>query len=134
MMCKGYSETHQVCGHFKRFVVTDSCIYGVTEQGQCVGNYAEVLHTKNVPQPSLCRSCHQREERNIIERYEKEIRGLEARIESLRWNRRAEPEAAMRADMRAEVSRLEERLGDARDEKSEQLNEFRTLQGVWGDG
>lgn len=40
----------------------------------------------------------------------------------------------MRAGMRSEISRLEERLGDAQDEKSEQLNEFRTLQGVWGDG
>ncbi len=126
-MCKGYSEIHQACSHLKRYVVTEPCVYGITEQGQCAGNRSEVLYIKDISWPPLCLHCYQCKERDIIERYGQEIQSLGAMIESLKWKRRAEPEASVRADMRAQVSLLEEKLGDARDEKSEQLNEFRTL-------
>ena len=133
-MCKGYSDVHKECNHIKQFVITELCIYGVDEQGQCAGSCTYVLYQRDILWPSLCLNCRQRGERAIFERFEQEIGRLETMIESVKWNRRAEPDASVRADMRAEISSLEAQAGDARDERSEELNEFRTLQGVWGDG
>lgn len=133
-MCKGCLEVHTDCGHLKGFVVIESCIYGLDEQGECIGNNFDVMYTRDIHFPSLCQDCYRREEANIFDRFEQEISNLGTMIATLRWNRRAEPAAAVRADMRAEMSRLEAKIGDARDERSEQLNEFRTLQGVWANG
>ena len=133
-MCKGYQEVHTDCNHLKRFVVIESCIYGLDEKGECLGNYFDVLYTRDIHFPSLCQDCYRREEANIFDRFDQEICRLGTMIAALRWHRRAEPAAAVRADMRAEMSRLEAEIGDARDERSEQLNEFRILQGFWADG
>ena len=78
--------------------------------------------------------CRQHEERVIYDAYEQEVCTLESMIEDLRWNRRAEPELEVRTDMREEMTRLEEMLGDARDERAEILHDFRTRQGVRADG
>ena len=74
--------------------------------------------------------CRRHEERVIYNGYEQEVSALKTMIEDLRWNRRAEPEAEVPTDMKEEMTRLEEMLGDARDERSEILHDFRLRQGV----
>ena len=94
----------------------------------------EVIYARNISWPSLCLNCHRRKESTIILYYDQEILRLQIRIEELWWDRRAEPDVAVQAEMRAEITSLEEQLGDARDDKSEQLDELRTLQGCRSDG
>ena len=133
-MCQGYSEIYQGCSHLKGLVITAPCNDGANEQGQCSGDNLDITSERYISLPSLCMGCRQHEERVIYDGYEHEVRTLETMIEDLRWNRRAEPEAEVRTDMREEMTRLEEMLGDARDERSEILHDFRLRQGVRADG
>ena len=96
--------------------------------------HLDITSERYISLPSLSMGYRQHEERVIYDGYKHEVCTLEMMIQDLRWNRRAEPEAEVRTDMREEMTRLEEMLGDARDERPEILYDFRLRQGVRIDG
>ncbi|MCJ1230221.1 hypothetical protein MMC12_006893 [Toensbergia leucococca] len=131
-MCIDIETVHSGCGHARGYSTIEHCPSGTDlEPGTCL--YSRLIHTIQIDKPSLCTSCFRRHERNIFGVYMISILEIEGQIHSLRIKRRAmygeEKEECNRS-----ISVLEETLGDLKDQRAEEIAEFRAVQGVWAVG
>ncbi|KAK4695236.1 hypothetical protein P7C71_g2476, partial [Lecanoromycetidae sp. Uapishka_2] len=132
-MCKGTLETHADCRHHRKIVNAELCDRYDHNTYICYG-VANVVQERIITTPSLCRSCHCLVEDDIFRRCKDAIANTEREIAELKGDFEGETDGDLRREIEECWRTLELVVGDLKKKRDRELAEFRSGQGVWGDG
>lgn len=133
-MCRGWAYQHTECKHYRNFTRSERCS-NVDSEGNCRAGAPVITASYPIAAPGLCPECYRREEAEIFEIYNNEIRRQQDALDKFKRITEKRSEGSdIRAQAASEVSRLSTVVIVYRQQLAEQLKIFRKRQGVWGDG
>lgn len=135
-MCGVIEWTYRDCGHVrKREVQADKkCEWYNDEARRCDSEEIYVVYSNRVAAPLLCPDCFRECEQDIDDTCNARIALLQERKDIVDQCRQSEEEEQKRDDMSRRIDHFQSDIEKCSIIRKETLAEFRSRQGVWGDG
>jgi len=131
---KGIIWLHCQCKHAKKFEPLDHChLYRGQQEGHC-HDELRAVHTNWITAPTLCVPCFRKSEDKISAHWADAVASRVESLEVIANILRLEDDQRRRERYLRRRENVEGELVDLKLERKLAIANFRSLQGVWGDG